>query len=51
MTWVGYKILMGENRYAWRILIENLRGRKQLRDLGIQNKTGLRWLTMRRNCG
>jgi hypothetical protein len=50
MTWVGYKILVGETKYACRISIENLRGRKQLRDLGIEHKTGLRWLMMRCNC-
>jgi hypothetical protein len=46
MRWMGHVACAGEMRYAYRILVENLKGRPHLEDLGIDGMVVLKRIIM-----
>jgi hypothetical protein len=44
LRWAGHILRMGEARNAYNILLENLKGRDHLEDLGVYGKIILEWI-------
>jgi hypothetical protein len=44
MRWAGHVARRGEGRDAYRILVENLRDRDHLEELGVDGTIVLRWI-------
>jgi hypothetical protein len=44
MRWVGHVAHMGEMRNAYKIWLENLKGRDHLEDLGVDGRIILEWI-------
>jgi hypothetical protein len=44
MGWAGHVACMGDMRYAFIILLENLKGRDHLKDLHVGGKIILEWI-------